>query len=328
MSNVCTICPHYCNFSNTKYGKCGVRSSFGILNDYYGKCSTLAIDPIEKRPFFHFLPGFKFLSVGLYGCSMRCPMCLNFNVSQDFYDTGSKVLSPQDLVTVAELKNTSGIVFSYNEPTVHYEYLRRVGEICSFNNLYLAIKTNGYINNKIARDLGTLYDAFNIDLKGDEEFYKNHCGGELKVVKRTIETLIEMNVLVEISYLVNPYSVNNLDFHKKNAKWIASLNKNTPVHLLYFYPYASLKESYPQEKLIPIYDIFYEQLNHVYISNVYRQDFMEYRNTKCPKCKKEVIKRENNVKIDMCNCLVDFGNFFPKFVDNECSTNQNSSNYY
>ena len=276
-SNKCDICPHLCDFSGTKIGKCGVRNNSGIIKEFYGRCSTLAIDKIEKRPFFHFMQGTYFLSVGLFGCSLNCSFCINKNVSQEFSSLDGKILWPQDFIYLAEINKVAGIVFSYNEPTVHYEYLRDVATACIGNNLCLAIKTNGFINKKIARDLGTLYDAFNIDLKGDEGFYKNECDGELNVVKNTTEILVQMNSLVEISYLVNPYDIKNEKFHESMAKWISSLNKKIPVHLLYFYPYHKLKEQYPQDDIISIYEIFSRYLSNVYINNLYKKRFEKYK---------------------------------------------------
>lgn len=278
--SVCSICPVACDFSENEYGRCKVRTKDGIATEFYGKCSILAIDDIEKRPFFHLTPGKKYLSAGFYGCSMRCEFCLNNDCSQKLQNEDiAPFYTPHALITLARNRGVRGIVFSYNEPTIHYEFLRKVAYASLTTNLILAIKTNGFIEHKIIRDLGTLYDAFNVDIKGDEKFYQDYCGGSFAPVKKTIETLIEMNTWVEISYLVNPFSVDDMEYHKKNAKWLSFLNKNIPIHVLYFYPYAGLKNTYPDYKLINVYNIMSEHLNYVYISNVYKEEFMKYRSS-------------------------------------------------
>jgi len=304
----CHVCHHGCELIHGQTGKCGIRINNGnkvTIGKFYGHCSTIALDSIEKRPFFHFTPGHDYLSVGLFGCNFFCSECANYEVSQNF-DRNTIPLnsyySPKSLIDFAKKQNASGIVFTYNEPTIHYEFIREVGLNAVYSDLHLAIKTNGFASLYVIRDLGFIFDAFNIDIKGNELDYEELCGGYFRPVRRAIEKLVRMGSWVEISYLVTPRTVDDMNFHKEKAKWLSSLNRKIPVHILFLYPFHRIKEQYKEEKLIPIYEIMKSYLEHVYISNVYDSKFDEYRNTKCSKCGRTLISRNKKTIIHDVEC--------------------------
>ena len=302
----CNICPHNCEIDDGGRGRCQTiinRSNrLRIDDNLYGNCSVVAVDQIEKRPFFHFCPGQKFLSVGLYGCNLECEFCANSSVSQN-YDVSfdvSTFYAPKDLIALAHNRKVAGIVFSYSEPVVHQPYLRAVGHAATETNLRLALKTNGFMNKPIARDLGTLFDAFNIDIKGSEKQYRKYCQGSLSVVLDTIETLLTMGIWVEITYLVHPEVVHQEKFHKKLAKWIEILNPDVPVHLLYFYRKGH--KEYEKEKLLTIRSIMKERLNNVYLSNLFAEKFIKHRHTYCSECGELMISRNKTTEINSLEC--------------------------
>jgi len=279
----CKVCPHLCELGSGDIGKCLVRSNIGgkVKSAFYGQISVLSFDQIEKRPFFHFCPGQKFLSVGFVGCQLSCQFCQNFSVSQST-KSKTKYIHPEDLLILADEKGAAGIVWTYNEPTVHYEYISETEEfLCQSDfNLKLAIKTNGFANHVIAREMGTRLDAINVDLKGDDEEYKRVCGGRLQPVLDFIRTVSEMNVHVEISYLVLPRMIEDFKFHRRMRDFLFSLNSKIPVHVLNYFSFYKMEEKgYAFENLVKIVDIFKEKMIYVYISNLFTKEAMPYRHS-------------------------------------------------
>lgn len=303
----CDVCPHFCQLEPGQVGKCKVREHLGDrIGVKQHRISMLAIEPIEKRPFFHFFPGSRWLSVGFYGCSFVCGFCQNYSVSQ--VSSGSyKVLSPKELWDIVTEKHAEGIVFTYNEPTVHHEYLDEVGEHMLMHMPLapmksIAVKTNGFVNTPILRRMATYVDAFNVDIKGDESAYKSTCDGSLGPVKSSIEFLASSGCHLEISYLVLPETVDNRHFHKEMRDWLAGLDDRIPVHLLYCYPFYKLGTSYPLEKLIGVLDLFREKLHHTYISNSFDPSIIGYRNTVCRSCGDTMISRDPLVVAHKTTC--------------------------
>jgi pyruvate formate lyase activating enzyme len=258
--STCWICPNNCEIDEDSRGRCGVRLSNKKSS---ALISCLCVDPIEKRPFFYFLPGNKFLSCGFIGCNLGCKFCVNSEVSRNFSNIKTTKISPPELVATAVSKRVAGIVFSYSEPIIHYEYLKEVAENVYETGLKLAIKTNGYFNPVVIKDLSKLYDAFNVDIKGDESVYKL-CGGSLDIVRKNIEILIDNGNVVEISYLATPLLIDNHQFHKSVAKWLSSLNSKIPVHLLKYVP-----DEYSSQKLVEVKNTMNEFLDNIFIHNVY-----------------------------------------------------------
>lgn len=277
--------------------------------EFYGKCSTVVVDAIEKRPFFHITPGEKYLSVGLYGCNLSCDFCLNYDISQEFNIENAKYYSPEDLVKICKEKQAKGIIFSYSEPTIHSEYLIDVATVPN-NGLIFGLKTNGFASPEVFQKLLQLYSFFNVDIKGDNEFYMNHCqngldkieNNVLDIIKNNVSLLVQNNKWVEISYLVNPINILDTEFHTNIAKWLSELNNDIPVHLLNFYPYYRMKQEYNRIKLLPVYEIFKSVLNNVYISNVFDEEFMKFRNSYCSVCGSEMVNRGNSIVVNKLEC--------------------------
>jgi len=303
---ICGVCPHYCLLKEGEVGLCSVRQNHQqhIYLAYYGECSIIAIEPIEKRPFYHFIPGSEFLSVGFRGCNFSCDFCENHKISQSM-DSSSQHYLPSDLVSLARQKKTKGIVFTYNEPVIYHEYIADLGHhlIRNETDLYLAIKTNGFVDRLVLRDLMTYVDAFNVDVKGDDHIYRKSCNGRFDVVRDTIEMIYAANVHLEISYLVVKESVDNLSYHKEMSRWISSLSPDIPIHLLYCFPcHKTIGQFYDPHVLTSIVDIFSERMNYVYISNLSHADMLQYRNTRCTKCGSILINRSDGVKIRRLSC--------------------------
>jgi len=302
----CEICPHFCFIPSGGVGKCNViKNADGKLeNIYEGHCSNIALEPIEKRPIFHVLPGSKFLSVGFFGCSFSCKFCLNFTVSQQFSRT-SKYYSPQDLVALAEDRNAAGIAFTYNEPTLYHNYIEEVGHEIGCRNLpmKLVVKTNGFVNQYVIRNLCLYADAINVDLKGNDQDYRDVCGGWLEPVADCIEHILNMEVHLEISYLVLPSRIDDMAFNVYFRNWLADLDPYVPVHLLYFYPFYKMNTpSYKPSKLIELAQLLEDRLYNVYISNHFGEGLSHHRDTVCRHCGNILISRQKSTIVHSLSC--------------------------
>jgi len=303
----CDVCPRGCLVKEGNRGKCGIfHNTHGhMINLYHGHCSNVSVEPIEKRPLFHFLPGSQFLSVGFYGCSLNCKYCQNFWVSQEFSDGCGEYYSPAELVDLAELTHASGIAFTYNEPTLYYSYIKEVKqEIDRISSpLKIVLKSNGFVNDHILSDLCSCVDGFNIDLKGNDKDYSAICEGSLDKVLSSIELVSRSGVHLEISYLVLPDRIHDVEFNSGICDWVVSLGRDIPVHLLYFYPFHKMSgnAAYSAEDLVRLYDMFSCKLNYVYISNRY-DNLISYRNTKCSICGKTIIIRNSSTDIVQKTC--------------------------
>ena len=295
---ICDICPHFCSIPPDSVGRCGIirNESSKLVNAYAGQCSNIAIEPIEKRPLFHVLPGSKFLSVGFYGCSFSCDFCQNHRVSQQ--TTGkSEFYSPTDLVKLALERNVQGIAFTYNEPTIYHDYIEEVGHDIGrsrvSSHLKLVIKTNGFVRPWVIRNLCLYADAINVDIKGDDEDYNKICGGWLDPVMDCIERIINMETHLEISYLVLPSKIHDDRFNIYFRNWLADIDPEIPVHLLYFYPFHRMVvPTYKPSELLSLREMMLEKLDYVYISNHFGTETSATRNTVCLECGKTRINRQ------------------------------------
>ncbi len=228
--------------------------------------------------------------------------CQNFTVSQTA-NGNSKVFQPQELVDLAVAKKAVGLVFTYNEPTVHYEYLIDVGVASHSSKLYLAIKTNGFSEHTTVRNLSLFFSAWNVDIKGDDKEYAKVCGGSLDPVLYSIELLSSMDVHLEISYLVLPRLVRRWKHHRRIRDFLAGIDPWMPVHILNFYPFHNMPdESYLDTELIKIVDLFRVKMHRVYVSNSFKSKFMPCRNTYCLKCGGLLVERSRRVTIKSLSC--------------------------
>lgn len=220
--------------------------------------------------------------------------CQNHRVSQQI--TGkSKFYSPPELVKLALERNVQGIAFTYNEPTIYHNYIEEVGhEVGRLNShLKLVIKTSGFVSSWVIRNLCLYADAINVDIKGDNDDYDKICGGWLDPVVSCIEWIIDMEVHLEISYLVLPSKIHDDRFNLYFRNWLADLNPEIPVHLLYFYPFHRMVvPSYKPSELLVLRGKMLEKLDYVYVSNHFGADTSVARDTFCAECGKTVITRQ------------------------------------
>lgn len=272
----CNLCHHNCNLLPDQTGKCRIifNQNNQLFNNSFGKCALVSVEPIEKHFICHFNPGKRYLSVGLMGCNAVCGFCQNYKISQT-HEVETKYFSPLDLVTVAKHKGVSGIAFSFNEPTMHVRYLYEVGANKN-HELDMVVKTNGFATNYVWNVLKPVVDAYNVDIKGSEEDYQE-IGGNLKHTRNSIEYLFHLGHHVEICYLVTPRIVHNDVFHTEIRNWLASLNKDVVVHLLYMYPFWKQLETYKKQEMVRIYEMFKDKIEYVYLSNLHDKEFEKYR---------------------------------------------------
>ncbi len=233
----CVLCPQYCLIEKDCVGFCNVRhNEEGVLySKNYGIISSYAMDPIEKKPLKRFHSGSKILSVGTFGCNLKCSFCQNHSISQELKEGIST--TPQNIVDMAshEVDNI-GIAFTYNEPSVWYEFIIETAKLNKENGKENVLITNGYINEEPLEKLLPYIDAMNIDLKGmDDSYYKDVCKGRVAPVLRTIEKSVKQ-CHVEITTLLVTDQMDDLKKVKDIAQWVGSINKNIPLHLSRYFP--------------------------------------------------------------------------------------------
>jgi pyruvate formate lyase activating enzyme len=264
----CTLCPLECELSNGETGKCNVRvgTEVGIVFTGYGKITNIAIEPIEKRPLFHFMPGCKFLSAGGYGCSMSCDFCQNWKVSQST-DAKTKDVSPLQLVTMAKDRGAAGICLTYNEPTVYAEYVLELGKLMKFMKMPLALKTNAYLHEGPWKEICRVVSAMNIDHKGSDRRYGEAGvlpGAEALVLER-IKQAKELGVHVEISLPVHHDDIADRFGYLRLSLW--GIDYNIPIHLLRIFPaYKSTADTTSNSVVRDVYEFMKESMNYVYTS--------------------------------------------------------------
>ena len=272
---VCTICPRRCNLSEGQTGFCRTRKcEAGIVRPIgYGKITSMALDPIEKKPLYHFYPNSKILSVGSFGCNLRCPFCQNHQISMaGIENIPFKEISPQELASMAlALKNTPqgnlGVAFTYNEPLIGFEFVYDTAKLLKENGLKVVLVTNGFVNQAPLEKLLPFVDAMNIDLKGFTQEYYDYVGGKLDDVLQTIKTAYRV-CHIELTTLVVPGKNDNEDKIEAQAEWIASLSDQIPLHLSRYFPcYQSTIPATPIEKVHALCQLAGKYLKHVYAGN-------------------------------------------------------------
>lgn len=310
----CVLCCHYCrNIPDRGWGRCGVRQNisgvFYSLN--YGVLAATNIDPIEKKPLFHFFPGSRAYSIACRGCNFKCGFCQNWQISQtENYaapDAGEINTRAKDVVTAAADNKCKSIAYTYTEPTVYFEFVYDCAKLAGEKKIYNVLVTNGYMSKQALRYISPYLAAANVDLKSfQEEFYRNLCKASLKPVLENIVLMKELNIWVEITTLIIP-GYNDSDKELKSiASFIFSLDKNIPWHISAFHPDYKfvLKEPTPLFILEKAYNIGKQSgLNFVYLGNT-RTSGGE--NTYCPSCNKVIVEREGffvkhkNIKEGKC----------------------------
>lgn len=235
----CFLCPHHCVIEEGNLGKCNVRihKNGELYTINYGEITSASLDPIEKKPLYYFKPHSQIFSIGSFGCNFSCDFCQNYSISQ--YKSKSDYVSKENLVkTAVNMKDNIGIAFTYNEPSILYEYVLDTSKLLKEKapDKSVVLVTNGYINQEPLKNLLPYVDAMNIDLKSySDKFYKNICGGNLKPVLETIETAAK-SCHIEITTLLVSGENDNLDEIEEIAKFLSSINRDIPLHLTRYFP--------------------------------------------------------------------------------------------
>ena len=287
----CTLCPHRCLLSEGSLGVCRTRknSNGKLVTLIYGCVSSLALDPIEKKPLYHFYPGKDILSAGTVGCNFHCPYCQNWQISQNV-EAVCSYISPEELVGRALKENSIGIAYTYSEPLIWYEYVRDSAELCRKKNLKNVLVTNGYIEPKPLEELLPLIDAMNIDLKSfREDYYRRLCGGSLEPVLKTIR-LSSRHCHVELTHLIVPGENDSVQEIEGMCGWIEKeIGKDTPFHISRYFPNYKFDTPFTPDTILKrAYSIAKKHLSYVYIGNA---DLPGASDTKCPSCGEVLVGR-------------------------------------
>ncbi len=320
----CLLCPHVCVIPEGKRGICGVRENngTGIVLTTYGTISGYAVDPIEKKPLYHFYPGKDIVSIGSYGCNLKCDFCQNYQISQFVERDGSYALSPDELIKRAlRTPENIGIAYTYNEPLIWYEYVTDCATLASSEGLMNVMVTNGYINRRPLAELTRIIDAFNVDIKSfSDDFYRKFTGGSLKPVLNTVTDIASAGRHLELTTLVLPGMNDSEASMKHEAEWIAAnLGKNVPLHISRYFPmYRRSDPATPAATVIRLRDIAAEYLDYVYTGNLHQNECGS--NTLCPSCHVPVIKRSgydtNIIGLDAKGQCLHCGNQIIKYYRN------------
>lgn len=287
----CLLCPVGCLIADGKVGVCmGRKNEGGILYAInYGRLVSLAIDPIEKKPLYHFHPNTQILSTGPNGCNMSCSNCQNWTISQE--ESPTEFVYPENLVQVALRENSVGIAYTYTEPLIWYEYILDAARMAKERNLANVLVTNGYIYEGPLRKLLPYIDAMNIDLKSmDDDFYKKVCKGKLTPVLRTIELSHQNKIHMEITNLIIPTLNDSEEQIQKLVDFVANLSDRIPLHFSRYFPtYKMNIPATPMETLQRAFLLGKRKLKYIYIGNAY---IPNTSNTHCPSCNELLIRRD------------------------------------
>lgn len=288
----CKLCPQHCLWNDkSPLGLCRVR---GLVEGEpglpgYGQCVSLSIDPIEKKPLYHFLPGSQILSTGPAGCNLRCDFCQNWTISQTD-DTPTRFVSPDDLADLAFREGSRGVAFTYTEPTIWFEYIADVAPLVRERGGSVVMVSNGYVNPDPLERYLEITDAWNVDLKAwTERFYKERCKGHRDPVFDNIARISESDCHLELTFLVIPGENDDPEEWKSTASWLAeNVGPKTVLHISRYFPSYRLKRSStPVEKLRQAKEAFSEVLEYVYLGNVH----FEQADTLCSSCGQVLVNR-------------------------------------
>jgi pyruvate formate lyase activating enzyme len=297
----CQVCEHFCAVKPGDAGKCGVRRNLdGTLHLLvYGEPIAIHVDPIEKKPLFHFMPHGDILSIGTYGCNFRCPFCQNWQISQTReFDAGRSApgqqATPEVLVETCLKKHIPMIAYTYNEPTVFFEYTYDTAKLAHEHGLKNVYVSNGYMSQAALDMIEPYLDGINVDLKAfDDAFYREQCQARLEPVKRNITHIArETDIWIEITTLLIP-GLNDAEGElQEMAEWLAEVDPDMPWHVSAFHPDYEMRDRprTSQRALSRAYEIGVQAgLHYVYVGNVMDSD---RESTRCPQCGQKLIQRD------------------------------------
>ncbi len=301
----CLLCPHYCLLSPEGTGLCRTRKNVdGVLHTLnYGKTVSVSLDPIEKKPLYHYYPGSDILSIGSNSCNLKCDFCQNYYISQMATKTAD--LSPDNLLKLCLNHKVGYVAYTYTEPLTWFEYVLDSARLLLEKEIKSVLVTNGYINREPLEELLPSIDAMNIDLKGmSDDFYRQLCSGTLQPVLETIKTAYP-KCHIEITNLLIPGENDSDEMIRELVDFIADIGSEIPLHFSKYFPhYKRHTQATTHKTLENAYQIAKEKLDHVYLGNVITE---KNSNTYCPQCNSLLIVRKN------------FNTFTHDLQDNRCS---------
>ena len=273
---VCDVCPRHCRLADGATGFCRARKAVGgrVVSANYGQITSIALDPIEKKPFAYFHPGENILSVGSYGCNMRCPFCQNDSISQHGQDELQwQTATPHELAELAlrlrgEQRNI-GLAYTYNEPLIGWEFVRDCAKEIKARGMYNILVSNGCATENVIAELAPLIDSANIDIKGPSQDYYDWIGGDFNAVCRTIRMLHGAGCHVEATTLIVPGHNDSDTDMESIAGFVASVSPDIPLHVTRFFPRWRMSDARPTpiSTILRLADIAKHHLNHVLTGN-------------------------------------------------------------
>lgn len=292
----CQLCPHECLISEGQKGICQTRevSQGKLYSLYYSQVASIGqIDPIEKKPLYHFYPGSKVLSFGSISCNLKCAHCQNYSLSQTYDNRSLITLSAEKILSMARQTQCDGIAWTYNEPTIHFETYYEWSQVLKKNGLFIVWVSNSYINAEPLQKIAPFLDAINFDVKGfTEEFYSKYTKSRLKPVLDSCILAKKLGIHQELTYLVIPTLNDSVQEISSYLDWVEqNLGKETPLHFSRFHPDHLLTHlpPTPREKILQIIEMTKERkFPYVYAGNLYPNP---YEDTICPSCNQTLVKR-------------------------------------
>jgi len=294
----CFLCNHFCRITDQKFGFCGVRQNIGgvLYTHTYGKVVSAHIDPVEKKPLYHFFPGHFSFSIATIGCNFHCGFCQNWDISQSSFrerhNPETEELGPQGIVEQALRNKCKSIYYTYTEPTIFFEYALDTAKLAKEKGLYNIFVTNGYMTKECIQIIRPYLDAANVDLKFfKDSSYKSMCSASLQPVLDSIRFMHELGIWVEITTLIIPGENDSDGELNEIAKFISGINKNIPWHVSRFHPDYKLSHHHPtpEATLEKAKGIGTKAgLNFIYAGNVYGWG----NDTYCLECGELLVKRE------------------------------------
>ena len=292
-SITCILCKHYCRLKEGKHGICGVNFNEGskLVNKTYNHPSAVHIDPIEKKPLYHFLPSSRSLSIGTVGCNFRCPFCQNYTISQTSVVDESVVYTPEDLVNLAVENKTESISYTYNEPTIWYPYAKDIGVLAKERGIKNVFVSSGYESKEVLEDMKLWLDAANIDLKSfSHDYYKKVLKTNLDGVLESLIAFAQSDIWLEITTLLIPGVNDSEEEIKQMAEFISKkLGKDVPWHFSAFHPDYKMLDTpaTTMEVMQKAREIAYSYgIKYVYLGNIQNDS-----STYCPRCKNKLVDR-------------------------------------
>ncbi len=289
----CFLCPHHCVLDDGKIGICRVRKNDNgkLYALTYNQFTSVALDPIEKKPLYHFYPATEILSFGTIGCNFRCQFCQNWEISQRTFDEATtRTVTPEEAVRMARTYNSIGIAYTYNEPLINYEWILETANLARKSDLKNVLVTNGYLDEEPLENLLPYIDGANVDVKSfRNEFYRKICAGKLDIVLRTVEIMVKRKKHVEVTNLIVP-TLNDKDEEIEDlTDWLYGVDSEIPLHFSRYFPCYKLQiEATPLKTLEHAREIAIKKLKYVYLGNVWE---IEYNRTYCPNCHNILIER-------------------------------------